>query len=553
MPCGPSENTRVVNCGAVTANQLEPAYDYVIVGGGPAACVLANRLSAGPSTRVLLLEAGTGNSSMTRRLLARFTNWFDPELRWQYETVPQPGMNGRRVYLPQGRTLGGGSAINAMTYVRGQPADFEAWVRLGNDGWDYATVLEAYKRLEKNAVLRDQFHSQAGRLSVIDQVHPHRLTQVFVEAGRQVGLPFNRDFNGQSQLGVGTYQVTQTNGKRCSAADAFLHPVRHRPNLRVRTHAYVTRVCLEGSRATGVGFHAGGRPHRARAEREVIVSGGAINSPKLLLLSGIGPADDLRRLGITVAHDLPGVGKNLHDQLNVQVITRASRPITYDGWDRPVPFLRYALQFALFNSGVATSNICEGAAFLPGDPGLDAPDIQLHFMPLLWLDYGRTHIPGHGMTLEAAFLQPLGRGSVTLASADPSASPLIDPAYGTCPEDIHGLVQAIRRSREIMQAPAFRPFTDGELYPGPDKQSDAELADYARQSAITTYHPVGSCRMGVDALAVVDPGLRVRGLEGLRVVDSSIMPRITSGSTQAPSGMIGEMGAAMILGTTDGG
>lgn len=532
----------------VNRSSSEPAYDYVIVGGGPAACVLANRLSRDPSTRVLLLEAGTGNSSMTRRLLARFTNWFDPALRWQYETVPQPGMNGRRVYLPQGRTLGGGSAINAMTYVRGQAADYEAWVKLGNEGWDYPTVLEAYKRLERNARLGDEFHGRDGGLSVIDQVHPHRLTEVFVEAGQQVGLPLNRDFNGATQLGVGTYQVTQTNGKRCSAADAFLHPVRHRPNLRVRTHAYVTRVCLEGRRATGVEFLAGGRLHRASAEREVIVSGGAINSPKLLLLSGIGPADELRRLGVPVAHDLPGVGRNLHDHLNVQVITRASRPITYDGWDRPLPFLKYALQFALFNSGVATSNICEGAAFLPSEPDRRAPDVQLHFMPLLWLDYGRAHVPGHGMTLEAAFLQPLGRGSVTLASADPAAPPLIDPAYGACPEDIRGLVQAIRRSREIMQAPAFRPFTDGELYPGPDRQSEADLAHYARQSAITTYHPVGSCRMGVDDLAVVDPRLRVRGLEGLRVVDSSIMPRIVSGSTQAPSGMIGEMGASMILG-----
>jgi choline dehydrogenase-like flavoprotein len=529
-------------------SHVHPSYEYVIVGGGPAACVLANRLSRDPATRVLLLEAGTGNSSMTRRLLARFTNWFDPELRWQYETVPQPGMNGRRVYLPQGRTLGGGSAINAMTYVRGQPADYEAWVRLGNEGWDYPTVLEAYKRLEKNAVLRDDYHRQDGHLSVIDQVHPHQLTRVFVEAGQQVGLPYNRDFNGPSQLGVGTYQVTQINGKRSSAADAFLRPVRHRPNLRVRTHATVTRICLEGHRAIGVEFLVAGRPHRARAEREVIVSGGAINSPKLLLLSGIGPADELKRLGVTVAHDLPGVGKNLHDQLNVQVITRASRPITYDGWDRPLPFLRYALQFALFNSGVATSNICEGAAFLPSEPGRAAPDVQLHFMPLLWLDYGRAHVPGHGMTLEAAFLQPLGRGSVTLASADPAVAPLIDPAYGARPEDIHGLVRAIRRAREIMQAPAFRPFTDGELYPGPDKQSDAALADYARQSAITTYHPVGTCRMGIDDLAVVDPRLRVRGLEGLRVVDSSIMPRIVSGSTQAPSGMIGEMGATMILG-----
>jgi len=532
--------------------RAESAYDYVIVGGGPAACVLANRLSHDPATRVLLIEAGTGNSSMTRRLLARFTNWFDPELRWQYETVPQPGMNGRRVYLPQGCTLGGGSAINAMTYVRGQPADYEAWVKLGNDGWDYTTVLEAYKRLERNAALRDEFHGQDGGLSVMDQVHPHRLTEVFVEAGQQAGLPFNRDFNGRSQLGVGTYQVTQTNGKRCSAADAFLHPVLHHPNLRIHTHAYVTRIRLEGGRATGVEFLVGGRLHQASAAREVIVSGGAINSPKLLLLSGIGPADELRRLNVPVTHDLPGVGKNLHDHLNVQVITRARHPITYDGWDRPLPFLRYALQFAFFNSGVATSNICEGAAFLPSEPGVTAPDVQLHFMPLLWLDYGRAHIPGHGMTLEAAFLQPLSRGSVTLASADPTAAPRIDPAYGACPEDIHGLVQAIRRARDIMQAPAFRPFTDGELYPGPDRQSDAALADYARQGAITTYHPVGTCRMGSDELAVVDPRLRVRGLERLRVVDSSIMPRITSGSTQAPSGMIGEMGASMILGTPAG-
>ncbi len=310
----------------------------------------------------------------------------------------------------------------------------------------------------------------------------------------------------------------------------------------------MTRVFCERRRATGVAFLAGGRSHRAQAEREVIVSGGAINSPKLLLLSGIGPADELRRLEVEVAHDLPGVGRNLHDHLNVQVITRASQPITYDGWDRPLAFLKYALQFALFNSGVATSNICEGAAFLPGEPGRGSPDVQLHFLPLLWLDYGRVKLPGYGMTLEAAFLQPLGRGCVTLASSDPSAPPLIDPAYCAHPEDVRGLVQAIRRSREIMQAPAFRSFTAGELYPGPDKQSDADLAAYAQQTAITAYHPVGTCRMGVDELAVVDPRLRVRGLDGLRVIDSSIMPRITSGSTQAPSGMIGEMGASMILG-----
>ncbi|HKW95108.1 MAG TPA: GMC family oxidoreductase N-terminal domain-containing protein [Methylomirabilota bacterium] len=524
-----------------------PTYDYVIVGGGPAGCVLANRLTADPATHVLLIEAGTGNSSMARRLLARFTNWFDPALRWQYETVPQPGMNGRRMYLPQGRTLGGGSAINAMTYVRGQPADYEEWVRLGATGWDYETVLAAFKRIEKNAVLHDRYHGNDGLLSVIDQVHPHELTRVFVEAGLQVGLLYNRDFNGVSQAGIGTYQVTQTNGKRCSAADAFLGPVRHRSNLRVRTHGYVTRIWFEGRRASGVEFVAGGQIHRVTAEREVIVSGGAINSPKLLLLSGIGPADDLRRFGIPVIEDVPGVGKNLHDHLNVQVITRASRPITYDRWTSPARFVKYAAQFVLFNSGVATSNLCEGAAFLTSEPGLMSPDIQLHFMPLIWLDCGRAHVPGYGMTLETAFLQPLSRGTVTLAAADPVMPPLIDPAYCGCADDIRGLVRAIRRAREIMQAAAFRPFVAGELYPGPDKQSDAELADYARQSATTTYHPVGTCRMGVDNLAVVDPDLRVRGVENLRVIDSSIMPRIVSGSTQAPSGMIGEMGASLIM------
>jgi choline dehydrogenase len=528
-----------------------PEYDYVIVGGGPAACVLANRISRDPATRVLLLEAGTGNLSTSRRLLGRFTSWFDPNVRWQYQTVPQRAMNGRQMYLPQGRTLGGGSAINAMTYVRGQPTDYEAWVRAGNEGWDFETVLAAFRRLERNQVLHDRFHGRDGLLSVSDQVHPHRLTRAFVEAGQQAGFPYNRDFNGSSQEGVGTYQVTQINGKRYSAADAFLTPARGRSNLRVLTHAYATRVCFDRLRATGVEFLANGQLHTATAEREVIVSGGAINSPKLLLLSGVGAADDLRRLDIPVILDLPGVGKNLHDHLNAQVITRASRPITYDHWDRPLSFLKFGLQFLAFNSGVATSNLCEGGAFLKSEPDVGTPDIQLHFMPLIWLDYGRARVAGHGMTLEAAFLQPRSRGTVTLASRDPGVAPVIDPAYGACPSDIRGLVQAVRRAREIMLAPAFRPFVREELYPGADRQSEAALADYVRQTAITTYHPVGTCRMGVDDLAVVDPRLRVRGLQQLRVVDTSIMPRIVSGSTQAPAGMIGEMGASMILGMSE--
>ncbi len=522
-------------------------YDHIIVGGGPAGCVLAHRLSADPSTHVLLVEAGPGNASMLVRLLARFTNWFDPQLRWQYETVPQEGMKGRRIYLPQGRTLGGGSAINAMTYVRGHRRDYDSWQRLGNDGWGYEAVLAAFKRLENNETIADGFHGQGGPLNVADQVQPHPLTRAFVEAGREVGLADNRDFNGASQDGVGTYQVTQINGKRCSAADAFLRPARRRPNLAMLTRAYVTKVLINHGRATGIEFVMGGQRRMAHATAEVIVSGGAINSPKLLLLSGIGPADELARLRIPVVHHLPGVGKNLHDHLNVQVITRCSRAITYDHWDRPTRFLRFGLQFLLFNTGVATSNICEGAAFLRSDSRDSAPDIQLHFMPLIWLDYGRVHVEGYGMTLEAAFLQPESRGAVTLASSDPIDPPRIDPQYCTQAIDVKILVEAIRRCREIMQARAFRPFVTAELYPGPGKHSEAELADYVRQTGITTYHPVGTCAMGRHDLAVVDSQLRVHGLDALRVIDSSIMPRIVGGSTQAPSMMIGEMGARMIL------
>src|SRR5262245_41577970 len=320
-------------------------FDYIIVGGGPAGCVLANRLSADSSRRVLLLEAGTGNAPLSLRLLARFTNWFDPKLRWPYETVAQEGMKGRRIYLPQGRTLGGGSAVNAMTYVRGQPGDYDAWRRLGNDGWGYEAVLRAFKRLENNAVILDRFHGGGGALSVSDQVQPHPLTRVFVEAGREVGLPYNHDFNGISQDGIGTYQVTQVKGKRCSAADAFLRPILGRPNLTVLTHACATKIRVSHGRATGIEFLQGTCVRLAHATTEVIVSGGAINSPKLLLLSGVGPAADLRRLGIPVVHDLPGVGKNLHDHLNVQVIARCTRPITYDHWDRPLPFLKFGLEF----------------------------------------------------------------------------------------------------------------------------------------------------------------------------------------------------------------
>ena len=456
-------------------------------------------------------------------------------------------MNGRRVYLPQGRTLGGGSAINAMTYVLGQPSDYDGWQRLGNDGWGYDRVLDAFKRIEDNETLHDDFHGRGGPLQVSEQVQPNPLTRVFVEAGQAVGLPYRRDFNGSCQEGVGTYQVTQRRGRRWSAADAFARPACARRNLTLLAHAYATRIRVERGRATGVEVTYHGGVHEFRAEREVIVSGGAINSPKLLLLSGIGPAEELGPLGIPVVHDLPGVGRNLHDHLNVQVITGCNRPLSYDNWDRPIPFVKFGLQFLLFNTGIATSNICEGAAFLRSGPAAATPDIQMHFMPLIWIDYGRTRVDGHGMTLEAAFLRPESRGTVRLASTDPAAAPLIDPAYCQEPGDLDALVAAVRHARTILPAPPFRPLLTRELFPGPDVRSDLEVGDYVRRSAITTYHPVGTCKMGIDAAAVVDPRLRVHGLRALRVIDSSIMPRIVSGSTQSPSMMIGEMGASLIL------
>lgn len=522
--------------------------DYVIVGGGPAACVLALRLSADPSCRVVLIEAGPARRSLAARLVARWTHAFNTGLLWRYETVPQTGMNGRRMYLPQGRTLGGGSAVNAMTYVRGHPSDYDGWRAAGNTGWGWDTVLPAFKRLEHNHAIADEFHSQGGPLHVSDQVRPHVLTRAFVDAARELGLPENRDFNGVSQDGLGFYQVTQRRGRRCSAADAFLHPARHRKNLTVLTGTCATKVVVSGGRAIGVEVRRAGRTEIIRAGAEVLVSGGAVNSPKLLLLSGIGPADELGRLGIAVVHDSPGMGRNLQDHLNVQVISRCRRPITYDHWDRPLRFLKFGLQYLLFNTGIATSNLCEGGGFLRSARcATPAPDIQLHFMPIIWLDYGRTEVEGYGMTLEAAYLRPESRGSVRLASLDPAADPLIDPRYCTEPDDLRVLVEAIRRGREIMRTDALGAFTSGELQPEPDRRSDEDLAAYVRESAITAYHPVGTCRMGIDELAVVDPRLRVRGVEGLRVVDSSVMPRIVSGSTQAPSMMIGEMGAAMIL------
>jgi choline dehydrogenase len=522
-------------------------YDYVIVGAGSAGSVLAYRLSAKPDVKVLLLEAGGSDKSLFVRMPAGIVNLGTPRFNWLYETAPQPAMKGRRMYWPRGRVLGGSSSINAMVYMRGQPADYDHWRQLGNTGWSYADVLPYFKKAERNERLHDEFHGTDGPLNVAERPYTNPLTHVFVEAAQQAGLPLNPDFNGKNQLGCGMFQVTQKNGSRWSAAAGYLHPVKKRANLTIVTKAQATRVVIEKGRAVGIEYVQRKHRHVARAAREVLLAGGAINSPQLLMLSGIGPAQHLRDIGVPVVLDLPGVGKNLQDHLNVNVIQTATKPVTLDSKSRGLAQLSVALEFALFGTGPGTSNIAEAGAFAISALGAATPDIQYHFIPALVIDHGRSKLTGDGVTLHSCCLRPHSRGEVRLASADPLAAPVMDPNYLAADYDLKILVDGIRRGREILGAPAFKPWLAEERIPGAKVKSDAELAEFVRATAETEYHPVGTCKMGSDPMAVVDEALRVRGVERLRVVDASIMPTLVSGNTNAPTIMIAEKCADMMV------
>ncbi|QGZ64279.1 GMC family oxidoreductase [Paraburkholderia acidisoli] len=530
-------------------------YDYIIVGAGPAGCVLARRLSDDPSIRVLLVEAGKPDRHPYFHFPAGFAKLSAGMGSWGWSTVPQKHVDNKVFVYPQGKVLGGGSSINAQVYMRGNRADYDDWENeCGCPGWAYANVLPYFKRAENNQRLCDDYHAYGGPLGVSDPIGPAPISHAYLRAAQEAGIPFNPDFNGARQEGCGFYQLTTLNAKRCSAATGYLKPVLGRPNLTVWTGALTTRIVVEGARATGIEVVKDGSSNReiVRCEREVLVTSGAIGSPRLLLLSGIGQADELRKAGVTPVHDLPGVGKNLHDHFDLYVIAECRGPFTYDKYNAPHHAAWAGLQYALFKNGPVASNLCEAGGFWFTDPASRAPDIQFHFMlgssveragEKLWQECG--------VTLNSAIMHPRSRGTVTLANSDPAAAPLIDPNFWDDPYDKAMSIAGFRLAREIMAQPALAPYVLAERIPGPDVMTDEQIVAHAARHSKTDYHPVGTCKMGTDDMAVVDPlTLKVHGLEGLRVCDSSIMPRVVSSNTNAPTIMIGERAADMVLGKT---
>lgn len=526
-------------------------FDYVIVGGGSAGCVVAARLSEDPGVTVCLLEAGGPDRSVLIHAPAGIAAILPTRLcNWAYETVPQKGLNGRRGYQPRGKTLGGSSSINAMIYTRGHRRDYDHWASLGNRGWAYEEVLPYFRKAENNETHSDdRYHGVGGPLNVAELRSPSAMDEVFIAAAGQLQIPRNPDFNGERQSGAGRFQVTHRDGERCSAAKAYLTPNLGRPNLCVVTRAGASRLLLDGRRAVGVRYRVGGEEREVRARREVVVSAGAFGSPQLLLLSGIGPAEELRRHGLDVVHELPGVGGNLQDHPDY-IHSYRTRPDTETfGYSLPgaVRVLRAALEWRRRRTGFITTNYAEAGAFLRSTPDLEVPDLQLHFVVGIVDDHNRKLHLGHGYSCHVTLLRPKSRGSVTLANADPRAAPRIDPNFLAEEEDMAGMVRGFRLQHRILAAPAFDPYRGRDLHPV-DPADEEAVRDAIRSRADTIYHPVGTCKMGpeTDPLAVVDARLRVCGLDGLRVVDASIMPTLVGGNTNAPVIMIGEKAADMM-------
>jgi choline dehydrogenase len=518
--------------------------DYVIVGAGSAGCVLAHRLSEDPAVRVVLVEAGGKDRHPNIKIPAAFAKQFHTALDWDYNTEPEPYCDNRSLFIPRGKSLGGSSSMNAMLYVRGRPLDYDLWEAEGAAGWGWEDVRPYFLRAEHNERGASEHHAVGGPLNVADERSPRALTRRFLEAAQHVGIPRIADYNGPEQDGASLCQVTQKNGRRWSTADAYLRPAQDRPNLEVRTGGHVVRIELEGDRATGVRVRdKRGREEVVRADREVLLCAGAIGSPQLLMVSGIGPADHLRSVGVDVAVDSPAVGGNLQDHPYVVCVWEATEPESLFGADKPKPMLEWILR----RSGPLTSSVAEAFAFVRSRPGLPAADLQYHFAPAYFVDNGAEEYDGHAFTMGPVLISPKSRGQMRLRSADPLEKPAIRTNTLAEPEDVAALVTGVELAREIAAAEPLASACGREIYPGADVRDDHDVEAHVRRAVELLYHPSGTCRMGGED-AVLDPELRVRGVEGLRVVDASVFPVIPGGNTNAPTIMVAERAADLVRG-----